>query len=162
MGAKGKYQEWIEPNGLLQIEGWAREGLSEEQISHNIGINERTFTEWKTKFPSIMSALKKGKAPADLEVENALFKKATGFTQKITKPIKVKTRKQLKDKGFIEEEHIEYVEEEIYIPPDTVAQIFWLKNRRPSRWRDKIEVPPETGNELLQSLLDLERKTKHD
>jgi hypothetical protein len=51
--------------------------------------------------------------------------------------VKVKTKRQLKDKGTIEEEHIEYVEEEVYIAPDTTAQIFWLKNRRPDKWRDK-------------------------
>jgi hypothetical protein len=47
-------------------------------------------------------------------------------------------------------------------PPDTTAQIFWLKNRRPGRWRDKIEAAPETANELLQSLFDLERRSSDD
>ena len=160
--AKGKYQEWLEPDGLLRIEGWARDGLTDEQISKNVGVSYSTFREWCKSYSALSAALKRGKAPVDLEVENALLKKATGYKVKVTKPIKVKTRKQLKDKGTIEEEHIEYVEEEIYIPPDTVAQIFWLKNRRPSRWRDKIEAPPETGNELLQSLMDLERRQQHD
>lgn len=107
-----------------------------------MGVSYSTLCEWKDhRFPEILEALKKGKAPVDIEVENALFKRATGYTVTIKKPIKVKTKRQLKDKGTIEEEHIEFVEEEIYIAPDTTAQIYWLKNRRPDKWRDK----PQTG-----------------
>lgn len=65
------------------------------------------------------------------------MKSALGHKETVRKAIKVRTRKQLKDKGLIEEEHIEYVDEEVYIPPQTVAQIFWLKNRRPEMWREK-------------------------
>lgn len=161
--AKGKYAEWIEPDGLLLLQGWAREGLTEEQIAHNIGICRDTLNEWKNRFPDISDALKKGKAPVDYTVENALLQKALGFTVKVKKPIKLKTKKQLKDKGTIEEERIEYAEEEVYIPPDTTAQIFWLKNRRPDKWRDKQQE--QTGganNELLQSLYDLEAQRHAD
>lgn len=35
--AKGKYQEWLEPEGLLKLEGWARDGLTDEQIAQNMG-----------------------------------------------------------------------------------------------------------------------------
>ena len=69
-----------------------------------------------------------------------MYKSATGYTVKVKKPVKLKTRKQLKDKGLIETEKIEYVEEEIYIRPDTTAQIYWLKNRRRGKWCDK---PPD-------------------
>lgn len=160
--AKGKYQEWLTPDGLLQIEGWARDGLTDEQIAKNIGVSYSTFREWCKSYSALSASLKKGKSPVDLEVENALYKKATGYTVTVKKPMKVKTRKQLKGKGLIEEEHIEYVEEEIYIQPDTVAQIFWLKNRKPGKWRDKIETIPEAKNELLQSLLELERRSGND
>ena len=143
--AKGKYEEWLTDDGLLRIEGWARDGLSDKQIAKNIGISERSFTDWKTNHPSISAALKKGKAPVDIEVENALLKKALGFSVKVKKPIKVKTKRQLQGKGTIEEEHIEYAEEEVYVPPDTAAQIFWLKNRKPDKWRDK----PAAENEAV-------------
>lgn len=135
--AKGKYQEWLTPDGLLLLEGWARDGLTDEQIARKIGINPATLYKWLDKYGEIGKAIKKGKAPVDIEVENALLKKALGFSIKIKKPIKIRTKKQLKDKGTIEEERIEYAEEEVYIPPDTTAQIFWLKNRRPDKWRDK-------------------------
>ena len=109
------------------------------------------------RFPSIRAALKRGKAPVDYEVENALYKRATGYTVKLKKPIKVKITKRVTGKGEVTEERIEYADEEQYIPPDTTAQIFWLKNRRPDKWRDKREEAPQQTNELLQSLIDLER-----
>lgn len=142
--AKGKYAEWITEDGLLLLEGWARDGLTDEQIAHNAGIHPDTLYDWQKRFPVISEALKKGKAPVDLQVENALLKKALGFTVKLKKPIKLRTKKQLKDNGTIEEERIEYADEEVYIPPETAAQIFWLKNRRPDKWRDK---PAEVVND---------------
>ena len=141
--AKGKYQEWLEPDGLLRLEGWARDGLTDEQIARKAGINPATLYKWIERFPEIGEAIKKGKGPVDFEVENALLKRALGYTVTISKPIKVKTKKQLKDKGTIEEERVEYVDEEIYIAPDTTAQIFWLKNRRRSRWCDKPVIKDE-------------------
>lgn len=141
--AKGKYQEYLTEDGLLLLEGWARDGLTDEQIAERIGIRRPVLYVWKAKYPDIADALKRGKAPVDTKIENALKDKATGYYVTVKKPIKVKTKKQLKDKGLIEEEHIEYVDEQVYIPPDTTAQIFWLKNRRPDRWNDKKEVPVE-------------------
>ena len=48
--AKGKYQEWLEPEKLILIEGWARDGLTDEQIAKNIGISRSTLNEWKNKY----------------------------------------------------------------------------------------------------------------
>ena len=138
-------------------EGWARDGLTDEQIARNMGVAYSTFRDWIGKFSALSASLKKGKAPVDIEVENALLKRATGYTVKLKKPIKVKTTKRVTGKGEVTEERIEYVDEEQYIPPDTTAQIFWLKNRRPDKWRDKREEAPQQTNELLQSLIDLER-----
>ena len=74
--AKGKWQEWIEPDGLLLLEGWARDGLTDEQIAHNMGIGARTLYEWKNEYPQIAQTLKKTKEVVDRAVENALYKKA--------------------------------------------------------------------------------------
>lgn len=158
--AKGKYGDWLTADGLLLIEGWARDGLTDEQIARKIGINPATLYKWLDKYGEIGKAIKKGKAPVDVEVENALLKKALGFSVKIKKPIKVRTKKQLKDKGTIEEERIEYAEEEIYIPPDTTAQIFWLKNRRPDKWRDKPAIEMNKADDPLMRLLgDLDEQS---
>lgn len=156
--AKGKYEDWLTEDGQILIEGWARDGLTDEQIAHNMGIGYSTFKDYLNRFPAIRAALKKGKAPVDYEVENALYKRATGYTVKLKKPIKVKTTKRITGKGEVTEERIEYADDEQYIPPDTTAQIFWLKNRRPDKWRDKRDEAPQHTNELLESLMALERR----
>lgn len=74
--AKGKYKEWIEGDGLILLEGWARDGLTDEQIAHNMGISTVTLYDWKKKYPKMANALKKSKEVVDRMVENALFKKA--------------------------------------------------------------------------------------
>lgn len=114
--AKGKYEYWITPEGLTLIEGWARDGLIDEQIAVNIGITPATLYVWKNKFPEISEALKKGKAVVDYEVENALLENALGG--------------------------------------DTTAQIFWLKNRMPSKWREKQSV--ELSKPIDETIKELE------
>ena len=155
--AAGKYSDWLTEDGLLRIEGWARDGLTDKQIAENkIGISERTFSRWKDKYPSILSALKNGKRPVDTEVENATLNLAKGYYVTVKKPIKVKTKRQLDGKGTIEEERIEYVDEQIYIPPNVTAQIFWLKNRKPGKWRDRqIDPIKEADVEDLSALAEL-------
>ena len=70
-GRRGKYEEWLTKEGLLKIEGWARDGLTDEQIAKNMGISRSTLNEWKNKYSDILDTLKKGKEVVDLEVENA-------------------------------------------------------------------------------------------
>lgn len=134
----------------MLLEGWARDGLTDEQIAKNIGINPATLYKWIDKYSEIGKSIKKGKAPVDFEVENALLKSALGYYVTVKEPIKVKTEKLKNGVGKVIEEHIEIVEKEIYIPPQNTAQIFWLKNRRPDKWRDKPEPP--MSNEALEKL----------
>ena len=113
--AKGKYEYWLSPEGLTLLEGWARDGLTDEQIAANCGISPSTLYRWKENHQEICEALKKGKEVVDYEVENALLLKA--------------------------------------LCGDTTAQIFWLKNRRPDKWRDKPAEP--AGNGEVNNLLDV-------
>lgn len=154
MGRKGVYEEWLTPDGLLRIEGWARDGLTDTQIAHNIGVTERAFCEWKSRFESISSALKKGKAPVDIEVENTLLKTALGYTITVKEPVKVKVEKMKLGIGRVVEERVEMVEREVHVPPNITAQIFWLKNRRPDKWRDK-PVENTTNDEPVRILIDV-------
>lgn len=78
--AKGKYEYWLTPEGLVLLEGWARDGLTDEQIAHNMGINKATLYRWKEKYCDICNALKIGKAVVDRQVENALLKRALGYS----------------------------------------------------------------------------------
>lgn len=128
MARKGKYHDWLEPDGLLKLEAWARDGLTDEQIAGNIGINPKTLYDWKNKYSNFCNALKRGKEVIDIEVENALYKKATGYKETANK-VKI-----LNDGT-----KIPYTEE-VFYPPDTTAQIFWLKNRKPTEWRDKQDI----------------------
>ena len=131
--SKGKYQEWLEPEGLLKIEGWARDGLTDEQIAHNIGISRETLNQWKNKFSDISDTLKRGKEVVDRQVENALLKRALGYEYEEVK--------EKFENGICVERTITKKE----VVADTTAQIFWLKNRKPDEWRDKPEVEQSTG-----------------
>ena len=132
IGCKGKYAEWLTPDGLLRLEGMARDGLTDEQICHNIGIHVATLCDWKNRFPQLDEALKRGKAPVDVQVENALLKSALGFEyeETITEIEELPGGKQKKQIRKVKK----------YAPPNSTAQIFWLKNRRPDRWRDKQDI----------------------
>lgn len=144
-GRKSQVGEWLTDDGLILLEGWARDGLTDKEIAAKIGISQSTFYDWKNKFSQFSEAIKKGKAPVDYKVENQMLKSALGYTVKVKKAVKLKTKKQLTGKGVIEEEHIEFVEEEVYIPPNQAAQFFWLKNRRPDKWRDKVVEAADTS-----------------
>lgn len=122
--AKGKYKVWLEPEGLLKIEGWAKDGLTDEQIAYNIGITAKTLYEWKKQYSEICEALKKGKEVVDRQVENALLKRALGYEyDEITMEYGKETKRVTKQ-----------------VVPDVTAQIFWLKNRKPDQWRDKRDI----------------------
>ena len=71
-----KMEEWLEKDKLILLEGWARDGLTFEQIAHNMGINVTTLRDWRKKEPTISAILKKGREVVDYEVENALLKSA--------------------------------------------------------------------------------------
>ena len=123
-----KINDWLEKDKLILLEGWARDGLTDEQIAKNIGIATSTFYEWKKKSKEFSESLKKGKEVVDFEVENALLKKALGYTITLNK------QKVTKDGDVVD------ITEEVHVPPDTTAQIFWLKNRKPNTWKDKVET----------------------
>ena len=153
-GRKGLYEEWITPDGLLRLEGWARDGLTDEQICQKIGIHVSTLCEWKNRFPQLAESIKKGKAPVDTAVENALLKSALGYTIKVKEPIKVKVEKMKPGIGRVVEERVEMVEREVSVPPNVTAQIYWLNNRRPERWRNKPQTVEDTSTmEKLDAML---------
>ena len=136
--AKGKYQEWITPDGLLLIESWARDGLTDEMVAKKIGINPATLYKWIDKYSEIGEALKKGKAPVDIEVENALLKRAMGYDYE-----EVITEAYGDGK-----KHVKKVKR--HVPPDVGAAIFWLKNRKPRNWRER-PLEDQTGDAIQKA-----------
>lgn len=132
--AKGKYEYWITPEGLLKIEGWARDGLTDEQIAKNMGVSVSTLNNWKNKYVEILESLKRGKEVVDRLVENALLKRALGYSYtEITYEGGVETKRVVKE-----------------VVPDTTAQIFWLKNRKPEDWRDKREITTDDNDQVME------------
>lgn len=141
MARRGKYHKWITEEGLTKIQGWARDGLVDEQIANNIGIHPSTLYDWLNKYPEIDEALKKGKEVIDREVENALLKRALGYDYTETKKESVL---QYNEKGEIVGREMVVTEiKHKKQAPDTTAQIFWLKNRKPKEWRDKKHLEHE-------------------
>lgn len=152
-GRKGKYEEWLTEDGLTTIEGWARDGLTDAQIASNIGIHISTLCEWKNQFPKFSEAIKKGKAPVDIQVENALLKRALGYEYEET------TTEIIENPDGSKRKHIKKVTK--IVLPDTLAQIFWLKNRRPERWRDKPTVEDTSTFDKLDKLLEVGWNAAH-
>lgn len=140
--AKGKYEQWLTTEGLLQLEAWARNGLTDEQIAKNMGISRSTLAEWKKKYSEISDTLKRGKEVVDIEVENALLKRALGY--KYTEV----TKEKMLNPETNQYELIVTKEVVKEVVPDTTAQIFWLKNRKPEAWRDKqnVEISGQVNN----------------
>lgn len=138
-----RFRDWITPDGLARLEAWARDGLTEAQIAANIGVHYDTLHEWKKRFPEVYEAIKRGKEPADQKVENALYTRACGYMYEETRP-----------------DHGETVTITKHMPPDVAACIFWLRNRKPERWRNNPEAEQDTRrpSDLLRSLYDLMTK----
>lgn len=147
--ADPKWVDWITEDGLIAIEGFAREGLSDVEIAGKMGIAASTLYDWKNKKPEISEALKRGKAPVDTKVENQLLKSALGFTVKVKVPFKLKKKITKNGEGTVEEERIEYADQEIYVKPETTAQIYWLSNRRPDKWRRNPTAEKGADDPLL-------------
>lgn len=148
-GAKGKFLQWLTLEGLIKLEGWARDGLTDEQIASNIGVTTSTLYNWKNKYFDISEALKRGKEVVDVQVENALLKRALGYKyDEITREsvLDPKTnRHELAITKVVTKE----------VNPDTTAQIFWLKNRKPDKWRDKQNIEHSGSMEVNNPLKGL-------
>lgn len=126
--AKTKYETIVEPN-LILIERWKRNGASDEEIAKRLGIAYSTFRVYRDQKSALSAVLKKGAEIVDVEVENALLKRALGYDyEEITK--ERNAAGELVVTKTVQKQVI----------PDTTAQIFWLKNRRPKEWKDKHEV----------------------
>lgn len=144
--AKSQYCVKVEPY-LDAIEGWTREGLTMAQIAEKLGISKTTLYSYSGQHSELSERLKKGKEVSDAHVENELFKKAVGFTRTEKRPVKLKEVEYNNGKRLRETERIEMVEQEVYYPPELGAQVFWLKNRRPDKWKDKVDAKLESDGE---------------
>lgn len=133
--------DWLTKENLMRIQGWARDGLSNEQIAYNMNVGIRTLYKWQKQNMQFKQALKVGKDTADRQVENALFKSALGY--------------EYKEEVVTNDGRVVTVTK--HQKANTTAQIFWLKNRKPEQWRDKREFTHdgEINNQInLQNMTD--------
>ena len=126
-GRPSKYSDQYHP---LLAETLARLGLTDKQISEKLGISESTLNKWKHDHPVFSESLKNGKEEPDQLVEASLFKRATGYEN--DKAVKIFMPANAEAPVYAP-----YTEQ---IQPDVTACIFWLKNRRPDRWRDRQDL----------------------
>lgn len=136
---------------LILVEGWARNGLTEQQIAKNLGVAYSTFRDYKSKYPALSAVLKKGREVIDFEVEGALIKRALGYSYV------EETKELVEDEmtGGAELKVVKTVTKQV--APDVTAQIFWLKNRKPEEWKNdphKVKIDREIL-ELRQKELEL-------
>lgn len=123
MARQTLYEKLDIKDKLGLVEGWKRDGLTDEQIANNFGVNFKTLLKWKREKTAFMEAIKKGKEVSDYELENALHNRATGYYYK---------EEAVTNAGDV-------VEVEKYEHANPTSLIFALKNRLPAKYRDKVE-----------------------
>jgi len=124
-GYNAKFAFWVTEEGLQKINEWASKGLTKANVAKNIGINEKTFYKWEKDHEVIADAYRRGAVKPDQIVQNKLFERALGTT--ITE-----VTEELNEFGDL------VISKRVtkQLPPDTTAQIFWLKSRMPEQWRE--------------------------
>lgn len=133
MARQTLYEKLDIKDKLGLVEGWKRDGLTDEQIAKNLGVSKHSLIKWKKEKPDFLDAIKKGKEVSDYELENALHKRATGYYYK---------EETVTNKGDV-------VQVEKYEHANPTSLIFALKNRLPRKYRDKVE------QEVTQRNIDL-------
>lgn len=123
MARQTLYEKLEIKDKLDLVEGWKRDGLTDEQIANNFGVNFKTLLKWKREKKDFMEAIKKGKEVSDYELENALHNRAIGYYY---------TEETVTNAG-------ELVEIKKYEHANPTSLIFALKNRLPAKYRDKVE-----------------------
>lgn len=115
-------------------------GATDREVAEFFDVTERTLNRWKHEHEGFCQSLKIGKETADQRVEQALYRRALGYMQD--------------DTHFSSYEgnvtQTAYVKQ---VPPDTTAAIFWLKNRKPTEWREKMDIEHGLTNALAERLL---------
>jgi len=142
-----KYERYVKPR-LKEIKLWAEQGASQEEIAGRLKIACSTFREYRKKYAELEEAFALGDDSAVESVENSLFKSAIGGIVKVKKAFKVKMD-YYDDKGRkCSEEKVVTAEEEEYVPPNPTSIIFFLKNKRPQLWNEKLTIAGNADGEI--------------
>jgi hypothetical protein len=155
----------FKPEYTKQVEKLCRHGSTDRDLALFFKVSVNTIDNWKKRHPDFFLALLKGKQEADANVAEALYRNAIGSEYYENQPVKLK-RKIFDDAGKVirTEEYVQFVPLKKHSRPDTTAQIFHLKNRRPDLWRDvqkaEHEADPDTPTTFrgMAALEELKRK----
>ena len=132
---KGKYSKWLEKDSLLLLKSWARDGLTNDEIARKMEINPATFYRWKNSYCEICEAIKKGREPVNVILEDTAFERATKW-----KTVKEVTRERLYNNQTKQYELTTTKEVEKNVPPDSTLLIFLMKSRMPDKYGDRQKV----------------------
>ena len=110
-------------------------GATDLQLANFFEVSEQTIYTWKQNYPEFLEALKLSKELCDSQVERSLFQRAMGYSHPEVK---------------VFQSNGEIITHEVikHYPPDTTAMIFWLKNRNPQEWRDRVEHTGKDGGAI--------------
>lgn len=143
------------PDHLDQVRAIAMRGLSDDEMAAVFGIDPGLIESWRQFYPSFDEAIQEGRTNADANVVAALYQNAVGYERDVDEV--VKTRRGA-----------EVVTVKKFYPGETNAQKYWLNNRQPTNWGDKVQlggdrskgakpigVRQETKDEVIASILNL-------
>lgn len=149
---KPQYNVLAEKLCLLNV------GITDKDLADFFEVNVDTIQEWKLKHPEFSDSIRQGKHISDLDVADALYRRATGATYIIEKEVKRKVVEYDPKTGKKnrEEEFIEVVPLLQQAPPDAVAAKYWLGNRRRSQkpdkqWTEKVELTHNGGPDPIKT-----------
>lgn len=126
------------PEYCVQVEKLCKLGATDKEIADFFDVTEQTINNWKSEHDEFFESIKKGKTLADANVAEKLYQRALGYSHDA---VKIFPDGGKDEKGNKAPLIVPYVE---HYPPDTIAAIFWLKNRQRDKWRDKQEVDIRT------------------
>jgi hypothetical protein len=130
--SKGRPSKYTEDFPIL-AEGYAREGLNDKEIAAKLGISIAQYYVYQNDNPDFSESIKRGKAPVDTMVENALLKRALGYDY-----TEQTTEIKMDAKGIPQPAMVKNTVK--HVAGDIGAMAFWLKNRKPAEWKDKHEM----------------------
>lgn len=134
-----RYRECVEPR-LEEIQAWARDGVPEKEMAKRLGIAYSTFRDYRDNNSALSLSLKKNREVYDNKVVEALHRNTLGETTTLTE---TEVREELVDGVMTVVLRITRTKQ-VYIKPDTLAQMYWLNNRQPDVWKKN---PVDTTND---------------
>ena len=136
-----KIDKWTSRDGLAQVEAWAA-ACTDQELADKLGVSRSTLAQWKKTNSDISDAITRGRADvhACAQVEETLLKRAQGYDAIVKKAVKVRHVKYDNGRRVSEDEEVQIVEETQHVPGDVNAIRFFLTNRAPERWQNKVEM----------------------